>query len=170
LSCFLWSGFRAIELLILDSQDTATSLTVFRYFFRIVGESVFFGTVLLIAKGWCIVRDSISLKEIVRSMIFSLCFIFFRILLDVVNDKVWGSVLIVLSGVSMVLFMRELIVGSREATMHILAHMLAISNEGINPRTTPIYQKHRLYRKFQLVLVLFTSTTCAADSQFIKAN
>jgi hypothetical protein len=31
--------------------------------------------------------------------------------------------------------------------------MIAISNRGINPKTTPIYRKYRLYTKFQWVLI-----------------
>jgi hypothetical protein len=54
----------------------------------------------------------------------------------------------------MLLFVCELIKGTNDVRLRIRAHMLAIAREGINPQTTPIAQKHRLYRRFQIALII----------------
>jgi hypothetical protein len=54
----------------------------------------------------------------------------------------------------MALFVHDLVISSNDATMHIVAHLLAIRNAGINPQTTPIFQKHKMYRRFQFVVLI----------------
>jgi hypothetical protein len=63
-----------------------------------------------------------------------------------------GLIFTILTAVSMLLFMHDLVQSSNDATLHIVAHLLAIRNAGINPRTTPVFQKHRLYRRFLLII------------------
>jgi hypothetical protein len=144
---------RAIELSHLETHDSGVGLTTLRAIGGVMAEIIFYATILLISKGWCIVRDALALSEILSSLIYSWTFIVCKFLLPVFESASGGWVLSVVTGISMVLFLRDLVQGSNDATLHIIAHLLAIRNAGINPRTTPIFQKHLLYRRFQLILI-----------------
>jgi hypothetical protein len=78
----------------------------------------------------------------------------FKFLIDVVQEKTAYLVLTVLTAISMILFMRELLKSTNDAFLYIMAHLLAIANEGINARSTPIFQKYRMYRRFQIILLI----------------
>jgi hypothetical protein len=86
-------------------------------------------------------------------MLYSLFFMLFKFLLTLFATGPANVLLTVLTAVSMILFMRDLVRSSNDATMRIIAHLLAIRNAGINARTTPVFQKHLLYRRFQLIII-----------------
>jgi hypothetical protein len=144
---------RYVELFVLNRNDTAHGLDILRLVLRVVAEITFYLTILLIAKGWCIVRDSLAFREFAGALIYTSLFIIFRLLLDYIDNSSATFILLLLSMGSMMLFMRELYLSTNDATLHILAHLVAIANEGINPRTTPIYEKHILYRRFHWTLL-----------------
>jgi hypothetical protein len=129
-------------------------VTVIRFLARLPAEIVFCATILLVAKGWGITRDVLSFKEFAFSMVYSILFIAFKALQDCFPDGAAGIVILLLTAVTTLLFMRELVRSTNDASLHIIAHLLAISHERINPLTTPIYQKHKLYRRFQLILLV----------------
>jgi hypothetical protein len=135
-------------------HDDGQFVVILRYSVRIGTEALFYATILLIAKGWCIVRDVLPLKEILKSLIYSFLFMLFKFLVDVVDDTMAYIVLMLLTAISMALFMRELLKSTNDAFLYIMAHLLAIANEGINARSTPIFQKYRMYRRFQIVLLI----------------
>jgi hypothetical protein len=152
-SSFLYQIARIAELSVLDQADTAHGLEILRVFVRVIAEIAFFAAILLLAKGWCIIRDSLPLGEILSSLVYSMGFIAFRLILAYVSTDDLTTALLLLMTLSLILFMRALIASTNDATMHILAHLLAIANAGINPRTTPIYHKHELYKRFHVCLL-----------------
>jgi hypothetical protein len=121
--------------------------------FGILAEGLFFGTIVLIAKGWCIVRDSLPLRDILRAMVYPFIVILVTWVMDLVENAVLFGVLLIVAIVAVVLLIRELLLSTKDAFLYIVAHLLAIADEGINARSTPIWQKYMLYRRFQFAML-----------------
>jgi hypothetical protein len=147
---------RLQELIALDSNDSIATLSPLREVMEIIEDSLLFSTLLLTAKGWCIVRDSLRKLEIVRSVFFSLALVTFTILLTSELHYGWRAyVSVALALISFIAFVVELMMSINRASLHIVAHLLVIANAGIAPQTTPVFQKHRVYERFEACVVLF---------------
>jgi hypothetical protein len=147
---------RLHELNVLSVSDDESALGATRTVIEIVQDSLLFSTMLLTAKGWCIVRDSLTRLEIVRSIGLSIAFVTFGFLVTAHPEGVSGYVYLVFAFTSFFVFIIELIASINRAWLHILAHLLVIANAGIAPETTPVYAKHRLYERFEYAVVLFS--------------
>jgi hypothetical protein len=144
----------SIAATVLDCTDEAGSLTIARLTLTIVGDSVLAWTLLLAAKGWCIIRDSLSVPDAVKSVVVSVALITFMFLMT--ERARYGSAILALAVLSLVsfgLFVLEMIRSVNQASMHIMAHRMAMGNAGIAPQTTPLYRKHRLDHIFSYSVV-----------------
>jgi hypothetical protein len=148
-----WASLRLSEFRELDQADSAMGVTVAQHGLRILAEGMCYATILLISKGWGIIKDAIRVSEIVRSMLLCLVLAGLRVLTGVAIPMAALVLVIIAAGVAVVFFLQELLRNTHDAAMRVLAHLLAISDAGINARTTPIFQKWRLYSRFQFVLL-----------------
>ena len=153
ISNLIYQIIRFSELVKLDKADTATGLSIFRVIIFLISEIIFYATILFLAKGWCIVRDSISVKEIILCLIYSTLFMIFRSVSEYVLTGTWAIVVLICALISLILFIRELMVSLNYAHMLIFAHLLSISNAGYDAKTTPIYKKYVLYQSFQFAFL-----------------
>jgi hypothetical protein len=148
------SNLRGIECSLLVATDETPALSIFVRVTQILAEASLYATLLLIAKGWCIVRDSLSPREFLLAMLYSAAFIVFRFCRFFFYDSVVIIVCLLISLLALLLLLRELVAGIADTSKSIMAHMLAIANRGINPQTTPIYHKYRVYVYFQWVVIV----------------
>jgi hypothetical protein len=150
----VYAILRAIELSVLIGRDSVTGLSITVFIAQIIAEGSLYTAFLLIAKGWCIIRDSLAIGEVIFSAIYSAAFLVFRLSLQFITNQIVVVVFLLLALLSLLLFVHELVRSIGQASRQILAHMVAISNSGINPRTTPVYQQFILYTNFQRILVV----------------
>ncbi|OHT02207.1 hypothetical protein TRFO_30776 [Tritrichomonas foetus] len=174
LSNLFYQIVRLLELQKLDKVDISNGLTITRVIFSLFSEIIFYATILFCAKGWCVVRDSISVKEIILCLTYSTLFMVFRILSQYIFDGTWAIVILILAIISIVLFIRELMNSINNAQLLIYAHLLSIANAGYDAKTTPIYQKHLMYQKFQFIflgglimILIYLITAIFADVPFV---
>lgn len=146
---FLIDTVRFYELRTLEQQDISAFWTPLRVVLDIVGSVTAFTTLLLASKGWCIIRDEISVTEMLLSVLYSIIFVILLQLPQYFYLGVFELPVFLFSLIFVGLYVRELIVSINDASLHILAHMIAISNEGIDPQTTPVYRKHQMYQYFE---------------------
>jgi len=147
---------RLRELTVLSSRDGDGGLTLVRVVFSMISDGLLCSAVLLISKGWCIVRDDLSRTEIAKSLLFSFgCSMFATLLLENEPQGWRFRVFVVLAFLSAGSFLVELVVSINRASMHILTHLLVITNSGVSPDATPIAKKHALYRAFQYSVIAF---------------
>jgi len=138
------------------TNDSVTVLTILFIIFSICADVSLYTALLLAAKGWCIIRDSIKLCDIFLCLIYSAVFItityvteYFHISSDL------QLFLMLIQFVSLALYIKELIMSIEDASFHILAHLLSISNSGVDPESTPIYRKHMMYQHFQWTVITY---------------
>lgn len=133
--------------------DNTNNLLITYTVFSLISEIIFYATLLFCAKGWCVVRDTISVKEIILCLTYSTLFMIFRILAQNIDRGAWAIVVIVFALISIILFIRELLKSINNAHLLIYAHLLAVANAGYDIKTTPIYQKHLMYNRFSIILL-----------------
>lgn len=111
--------------------------------------------VLLAAKGWCIVRESIKFTELLIAIICTLAFLILQTINNYVSFGKYDFIVIILMLVALIVYVQQLISAINNATLHIRAHLLAITNVGIDARTTPIWQKFLMYQMLQWTIIVF---------------
>lgn len=111
--------------------------------------------VLLAAKGWCIVRESIKFTELLIAIICTLAFLILQTINNYLSFGKYDFIVIILMLIALIVYVQQLISAINSATLHIRAHLLAITNVGIDARTTPIWQKFLMYQMLQWTIIVF---------------
>jgi hypothetical protein len=145
---------RFFEVSDLNVHDTSPILTPVRLLLTVLSAAAFCLTFLLATKGWCIIRDDIPLREFIACACYSLAFICLGAPALCLNEGPLQIASLFLTLIFVVLFIRELFSSVNDASLRIVAHLLAISNAGIDPETTPIYKKHKMYQRLHSAIVL----------------
>lgn len=112
-------------------------------------------SILFAGKGWCIVKTSIPLRQTIKGIVFVFFLILFVTLFDELQPYIGNYNFLFLLGTIVFLFLfgHELLVSIDSVSLLILVHLLLIKNRGIDPSTTPIFQKHKLYHQFEICLM-----------------
>ena len=126
-------------------------MVIFRLFFQI---SLYF-VILLCAKGWCIMRRSVKFVELIVALVSTICYLVFQTILDYASLGNWAILVMLLELAAMIVYARELIVAINRGQLQTYAHLLAMSNAGIDPETTPIWQKKNMFERLQYIIMAY---------------
>jgi hypothetical protein len=141
-----------------DKNDFSVGVQAVSLLFRVVFEIFLYVVILLCAKGWCIVRQRIRLSELARAVSLAVVFLVTQTVGDYATLGNVGRVICVLIMlVALGFYARELIRSSHLASMYIYAYLLEISNSGIDPETTPIWEKMQMFEKLQYCIIIYVS-------------
>ncbi|OHT05406.1 hypothetical protein TRFO_26889 [Tritrichomonas foetus] len=117
-----------------------------------------FSLLMVSTRGWCILNVELNWKETLLN-IFSVCVFFSMIYLqNNVTLNYWELGFFAIEIVAMIWMARALFLNSHYAQKHINAHMYVIKQAGIDPTTTPIYEKTKMYTYFLYVIISVVST------------
>ena len=150
---FLSVLFDYFLILKLNKSDNDGGLFLVSKIVQLVAAAILFSTLLLASKGWCIIKDKIKICEIALSLFYSFIFMALEELITFVYLGEMEIFVLLIAIIFIGLFIRELISSINDASLHIIAHKLVIQNEGIDPESTPIAFKHRMYQYFQYTVV-----------------
>lgn len=141
-----------------DDIDYETSaLTVFNTVIIVLYNAVLLATLILAAKGYCIVRSYLSTYEITQIIIFCVLYCALRTMGDLETFQKAYIIIYVFSAALLFLVWFTLIVGIRTVSKQIFAHLVVIAQRGIEPITTPIYRKYIIYSYFIHVVIMYFS-------------
>lgn len=146
---------RYIVLLYSDKNHKNRSIESLFIVFDVFYMFCLFVFVLLAAKGWCIVRESIKFTELLIAIICTLAFLILQTISNYVSFGKYDFIVIILMLIALIVYVQQLISAINSATLHIRAHLLAITNVGIDARTTPIWQKFLMYQMLQWTIIVF---------------
>lgn len=146
---------RYIVLLYASSHHKKRSIESLFIVFDLFYLLCLFVFVLLAAKGWCIVRESIKFTELLIAFICTLAFLILQTINNYLSFGKYDFIVIVLMLIALIIYVQQLISAINSATLHIRAHLLAITNAGIDARTTPIWQKYLMYQMLQWTIIVF---------------
>jgi hypothetical protein len=133
-------------------------------------EISLYSTLILAAKGWCIVVPRISTADITEIVLYCSILFIFRALYAKIQMTVFAICMFALTAGVMLLLWLSLINGIRAVDRRILAHMKVILNAGINPYSTPVYFKHIIYTFLVHVTVIYFSGNVVVMSLEIASS
>lgn len=155
--CLMYILFLVFSLLALKYSSTHDDhskweicLTVFECLYCIC----LFSLLVILSTGWCILNIELDIKQTIFSVtaitvMFSMLFLQMNVELGY-----YELIFFFLELVAMFFVARALFENTKEAEVNISAHLYVISKKGIDPKTTPIYEKYKMYHLF-LYLNLF---------------
>lgn len=117
----------------------------------------FFLMLYLLAKGWCIIQNNLTIIDYVENLIFCILYFGFSNLDSILPNRVLFVIFFSFSYVALLIFWILLIYNIKHVDKHIKAHLLVISRAGIDPKTTPVYSKHTTYELFMHSTVIYFS-------------
>jgi hypothetical protein len=145
---------RYCEFMRLDSDDHDVGLTIMRLINRIVSHTYLVCVLTAAAKSWCIAQSAFPMND-------AFCFS----ALGFVSASFWSlpevaalhqfdlaaGMLYVLAGA---IVLRELSVSCQDSALNLWIYLLAIRRAGIDPRTTPIYRRYRIFRRLHWSVIV----------------
>jgi hypothetical protein len=146
--CVLWSE---------SHKDEPTFLNLGQNLCSMLFEISIYSTLILAAKGWCIVIPHISISDITEIVLYCSILFIFRALYSKIQMMVFAICMFALTAGVMLLLWLSLINGIRAVDRRIVAHLKIIYNAGINPFSTPVYFKHLMYAFLVHVTVIYFS-------------
>jgi len=121
-------------------------------------DFVFYSALVLASKGYNIVKNDIETKEKIKCYVYGLLFVIIQGVMYNVDSASPIVVLMLFAFFGLVFFyIREVLKSIENATNYILAHLISIANSGIDPKSTPIYHKYKIYESFKFAVALFFS-------------
>ena len=139
-------------------SDDPTSLTTAVIVLRCFHELLLLTAMMLAAKGWCIIIETIAISEIVSSIFYAIMFSIPILILDSQIINVYLQLTMFLIGFAgCFLYYNVLITSITEASSVVSAHLLIISQSGIDPETTPIQKKFKIFNTISNSVVLYFS-------------
>jgi hypothetical protein len=138
-------------------RDEPTFLNLGQNLISMLFEISIYSTLILAAKGWCIVVPQISMSDITEIVLYCSILFIFRALCSKIQMAVLAICMFALTAGVMLLLWLSLINGIRTVDRRIVAHMKVIYNAGINPCSTPVYFKHLIYAFLVHVTVIYFS-------------
>jgi multisubunit Na+/H+ antiporter MnhE subunit len=136
----------ALELKHFNLSDEETPLTIVSSIVVFFSETVFFWTTLMAAKGWSLVKESLERKEVIVSFVFSLILTIPLTCIDNLHVGFGDYVILLFAMFGLIMYYRSILQSIDSSSAYVLAHLLVIAESGIDPRTTPIWQKYRMFR------------------------
>jgi hypothetical protein len=138
-------------------RDSATILNLLQRLMMMIFEITLYSTMILAAKGWCIVLAHLSAADVTEIVLYCSVLFVFRALGTQIGHVVFVIVMFALTSTVLLILWMSLISGVRAVDKRILAHMMIIYKAGIDPYSTPIYFKHLVYTFLVHVYIIFFS-------------
>ena len=136
-----------------NHSDTNIGVSAMDVIFRFVFEFLFISGFMLICRGFGIINNDYTKWQILETCAYSALVI---IALNVLNyvENLWVQLVIfIVFIISFFLLMRTMIKGIRDSMLHVYAHMYVIAEKGIDPSTTPIMSKFKLFNIVNYILI-----------------
>lgn len=156
ISATLYQIVLLMEFQKLEITDDNSQLTILRIILGVFNMGLASTIITLSAKGWCIIRSNLPVLDVVLAQIYSLVFISNITIMQNVNLGTFELTMFMFSCLAFVLYLREIIFSINDTSLQITAHLLAISNAGIDPESTPIYRQKYMYISLHVLVIFFT--------------
>ena len=143
-------------------SDEPSNLPLACRVLRVFQETILLLVMSLAAEGWYIIRPDIKWREAVICAVLAVAVCVPAAVLDYADMSLVAAVFVlILFAVTGVLFYMNLLRHVGRARKQVMAHLVVIQEQGINPKTTPIYQKYTMFKSLSVTvlgyfLLLFT--------------
>jgi hypothetical protein len=114
--------------------------------FDCIHKLVLFSTLIIASSGWCLLHVKLTPWHLLHSIGSFAVFVAMTAVLDYVELGLWQILVIIVQVAAIMWALRNIYANTEQAMHQVAAHLLVITNTGIDPTTTPIYTKQRLYQ------------------------
>ena len=153
---FFYMLFYWLNLKHLDKTDKDTVLVHFVMIFDVLHKFFLLMAMMLAANGWCIIFEKLETKVFITSGLFSILAVIPYSILDLEYSSVIYEFMLILTGfIFFIIYYKNLIQAIDQANSYVLAHLYFISQSGIDPETTPIYGKYKLFNSISKVILMY---------------
>ena len=116
--------------------------------------TIFFGIINIVSTGFSLININLFTKDFIISFLYPFLFFLCSIITHFINDI---SFLIYLLQIILLIFWIKKVFNNLDIAKSLIkAHLYLIAQNGINPITTPIFEKYKIYSN--LLLFLFLSS------------
>ncbi|OHT12051.1 hypothetical protein TRFO_18243 [Tritrichomonas foetus] len=143
------------ELIKKNKSDDFTILTPIRMILIFSFQLILFSTILMAAKGWCIVHRTIGKLKIAYCFLVASLLTLPQCLLTFGDYGNWDYIIIMVGLAGVTFFYRDLIVSIDDSSTHVVAHLVVISESGIDPSTTPVMEKFMIFKALSWGILLY---------------
>lgn len=138
-----------------DKYNSHTILTEIKIFITLISKVTLFSVLLMASKGWKILTDSIKKIQIFTCFLLSFLTVLPLTLIQNYSLLNYEIPVMLISAFFMALFLRELLSSINRAIINVYGHLLVISQSGIDPTTTPIYYKSKMFYALSWSLIIY---------------
>ena len=159
---FSYNALMSFEYYTMNRKDGDSPLYVMRKIFRVLQESSLIFAMLLASDGWCIIHHNMPYWKIALAFLLSGCVTVSCAVADFVElTNLLYLVVFLILGISSGIYLYIMLKNTQIGYDYVKAHLYVIAESGIDPKTTPIYKKYRLYKAiswempFYFILLFF---------------
>lgn len=138
-------------------RDKRTGWNLIQNMVGMMFEICLYSTLILAARGWCIISQHISSPEVTEILIYCVVLFIFQTMYAHIHMVVLQIILFAVITMMIFVLWIALINGIRNVDRKIMAHMMVIYREGIDPFSTPVYLRHLVYTYMVHVTVIYLS-------------
>ena len=140
-----------------NASDEKSVLTEFRIFTKFVADTFMLATLLMAAKGWSIVRASLTRWQVVACFVITLFYtIPSAVVVNVLFTRSWAVYLVLIFlFFGMIVYMRDVARSVEQSMYYVLGHMMVIADDGFDVKTTPIWNKYVMFRGLRWGLLAY---------------
>lgn len=146
-----------LELVHYNKTDKSSSIVHFVLIFSVFHKFCLLFVMMLAANGWCIIFEKLEMKTFVISAVFSILAVIPDSIIENydISNSIDEFMLILVGFVFFILYYKNMVQAIDQANSYVLAHLYLISQSGIDPETTPIYGKYRLFNTISKVMLIY---------------
>ncbi|EAY15336.1 hypothetical protein TVAG_224120 [Trichomonas vaginalis G3] len=108
-----------------------------------------------VAKGYGVLHDNYSYLDVFKVAILSAVMIGAVYAYRYAGPFWLALFLFVIFGISLYFFIKMILTGTNNSLLHVFAHMYVIAERGINPFTTPLKRKLRIYKTVNYIIMVY---------------
>lgn len=138
-----------------EKYDFHVGMQAFMATFRLLFRICIYLVILLCAKGWCVIQRSIKILDLAFAVTWTVLLLVMQTILEYASIGNWRILIVILACVFLFLYTWQLIKSINRAGLVIYARLLDYASGGIDPETTPVWQKRKMMDRLQWLIIIY---------------
>ena len=175
---FLTFLFYMIYIQVSKSSDKTEVYVAIYALFDVLKDIAFLTVTQFAFMGWCYIVDTIKVRDLIIPIILSTFLAIFLLITESLSMPfVWALICMIITVALFVAYAVRIFRSQGKTRLIMTAHMLVIQNAGIDPTTTPLQKKFKMYEQYTyaflgwivLVLIRLIVGQFASDVLWLSA-
>jgi len=146
-----------------DKTDDYHFIVLLSGVFSFLKELMLVSGMLLVSKGFGIVHSNISATTMLVTVLTCAIVLGSVTIYEYIESSLWSMMAFLTFIISLYFLIMQLMDGIRDALLHIIAHLYVIFDAGIDPTSTPVWEKFQIYQNLSFIIFSYFSVITLAD-------